>query len=150
MWKEKLQQIVREMESYDEEINVGATKEKIQVFLKKSKAELNVTVPDEYLKILEVVNGIEFNGFILYGIDEELLDGNQNQSIYGMIEYNKIWYENDWQKKYLFLGESDISWFVYDLEECQYRELDNPSGRESEAFDCVEGLVERVLGDALE
>lgn len=26
----------------------------------------------------------------------------------------------------------------------------NSSGRENEAFDCVEGLVERVLGDALE
>lgn len=150
MWKERLQQIVQEMESYDEEINVGATREEIQLFLKRSKTELNVAVPDEYLKILEVVNGIEFNGFILYGIDEELLDGKQNQSIYGMIEYNKILHENERKKKYLFLGESDISWFVYDLEECQYRELDNPSGRESEAFDCVEDLVEKILSDALE
>lgn len=39
-------------------------------------------MPDEYLKIFEVVNGIEFNGFILYGIDEELLDAQQNQSIW--------------------------------------------------------------------
>ena len=43
------------------------------------------------------------------------VDVQQNQSINGMIENNKIWYENEWQKKYLFLGESDISWYVYDL-----------------------------------
>lgn len=150
MWKEKLQQIVQEMKSYDEEINDGATMEEMRLFVEKSKTELKVAVPDEYLKILEVVNGIEFNGFILYGIDEELLDVQQNQSIYGMIEYNKIWYENEWQKRYLFLGESNISWFVYDLDECQYCELDNPSGDEVEVFDNVESLVEKILCDALE
>ena len=150
MWKDKLQQIVQEMKLYDEEINDGATMEEIRLFLEKSKAELKVVVPDEYLKILEVVNGIEFNGFILYGIDEELLDAQQNQSIYGMVEYNKIWYENEWQRRYLFLGESNISWFVYDLDECQYCELDNPSGDEGEVFDNVESLIEKVLCDALE
>lgn len=150
MWKAKLQQIVQEMHSYDEEINVGATKEEIQLFCEKCRAELKADIPDEYLRILEVVNGIEFNGFILYGIDEELLDEQQNQSIYGLIEYNKIWYENEWQKRYLFLGESDISWFVYDLEEHKYCELDNPSGSESEVFDHMEGLVEKFLSDALE
>lgn len=150
MWKEKLQQIAQEMKLYDEEINDGATMEEIQLFLEKSKTELKVDVPDEYLKILEVVNGIEFNGFILYGIDEELLDEQQNQSIYGMIEYNKIWYENEWQKQYVFLGESDISWFVYDLIKAQYCELDNPSGEEVEVFDDVESLVEKILCDALE
>lgn len=150
MWKEKLQQIVQEMKSYGEEINNGVATAEIQLFLEKSKTELHVAVPDEYLKILEVVNGIEFNGFILYGIDEELLDAQQNQSIHGMIESNKIWYEDEWQKRYLFLGESDISWFVYDLEKHQYCELDNPSGTECEVFDNVEDLVEKILCDALE
>ena len=149
MWKEKLQQIVQEMKSYDEEINAGATMEEIQSFLEKSKTELKVDVPDEYLKILQVVNGIEFNGFILYGIDEELLDVQQNQSINGMIENNKIWYENEWQKKYLFFGESDISWYVYDLVKGQYCELDNPSGEEIEVFENAECLVEKLLCDAL-
>ncbi len=86
----------------------------------------------------------------MYGIDEELLDTQPNQPINGMIEYNKIWYENEWQKQYLFLGESDISWFAYDLVKGQYCELDNPSGKETEAFDCAESLVEKILCDALE
>lgn len=57
------------------------------------------------MKILEVVNGIEFNGFILYGIDEELLDAQQNQSIHGMIESNKMWYESEWQKDGSVIGK---------------------------------------------
>ena len=52
-------------------------------------------------------------------------------------------------KKNIFLGESNISWYVYDLNECKYYELDNPSGRKTEMFVSMECLVEKILGDAL-
>ena len=48
------------------------------------------------------------------------------------------------------MGESHISWYVYDLISKKYCELDNPSGREIEIFDSVDSLVDRVLCDALE
>ena len=149
MWKEKLQEIVDEQKKYGEKVNIGATEEEIELFFRVTKAELNVNLPNDYKKILEQVNGLEFNGFILYGIDQNLLRGQPNQSINGLIEYNKIWYENEWQKKYIFIGESNISWYVYDLEERQYFELDNPSGREIGLFSDLESIVERLLSDAL-
>lgn len=58
MWKEKLQQIVQEMKSYGEKINNGATTAEIQLFLEKNKTELNVAVPDEYLKMFDNVEGL--------------------------------------------------------------------------------------------
>ncbi len=149
MWKDKLQEIVQEMNLFGEKINIGATVEEIQLFLKETKTELKVDLPDDYVKILEVVNGIEFNGFILYGIDQHLLDMQPNQTINGLIECNKIWYENEWQKNYIFLGDSDISWYVYDLIECRYCILDKPSGRKMEEFKSLECLVEKLLSDAL-
>ena len=66
-----------------------------------------------------------------------------------LIRYNKIWYDNEWQKKYIFIGESSISWYVYDFAECKYIELDNPSGRENEVFSSLECMVEKLLSDAL-
>lgn len=149
MWKDKLKEIVQEKNLYGEKVNIGATVEEIELFFKEIKDELMVDLPNDYAKVLEVVNGIEFNGFILYGIDQNLLDKQQNQTINGLIEYNKIWYENEWQKKYIFLGESNISWYAYDLTEHKFCELDNPSGRESEVFDSLECLVEKMLSDAL-
>jgi len=149
MWKDKLQEIVQEKNLYGEKINIGATAEEIRLFIKKATDELRVDLPDGYVKILEVVNGIEFNGFILYGIDQYLLGRQQNQTINGLIEYNKIWYENEWQKRYIFLGESNISWYVYDLVKHQYFELDNPSGRENVVFSSLECMVEKLLSDAL-
>ncbi len=129
MWKDKLQEIIQEKNLYGEKVNIGATESEIELFLTETKTELNVDLPIDYVKILEYVNGLEFNGFILYGIDKDLLSMQPNQSINGLIEYNKIWYENEWQKKYIFIGESNISWYVYDMVECRYLKLDNPSGR---------------------
>lgn len=149
MWKDKLQEIVQEKKIYGEKVNIGATEEEIEIFFKEAKAELNVDLPYDYAKILELVNGLEFNGFILYGIDQNLLSKHPNQSINGLIEYNKIWYENEWQKKYIFIGESNISWYVYDFAKCKYVELDNPSGRENEVFFSLECMVEKILSDAL-
>lgn len=150
MWKAKLKKIVREKRTYGEKVNIGATEKEIEMFFEEAKAKLNVDLPTDYAKILGVVNGLEFNGFILYGIDQHLLSKQPNQRINGLIEYNKIWYENEWQKKYIFIGESDISWYVYDLVECQYFELDNPSGSENEVFSSLERMVDKLLSDALE
>lgn len=149
MWKDKLQEIVQEKKIYGEKVNIGANEEEIKIFYKEVKDEIKVDLPNEYVKILRTVNGLEFNGFILYGIDQYLLNKKQNQSINGLIGYNKIWYENEWQKKYIFIGESNISWYVYDLAECKYIELDNPSGTENEMFSSIECMVEKLLSDAL-
>ena len=149
MWKDKLQEIAQKMSLYGEKINIGASPEEIQLFLKEVKAEIKVDLPKEYIQILEVINGIEFNGFILYGIDQYLLYEQPKQAVNGLIDCNMVWYENEWQKQYIFLGESHISWYVYDLTEGKYCELDNPSGSKSGVFDSLESLVEKVLGDAL-
>jgi hypothetical protein len=150
MWKERLQEIIQEEKLYGEEVNTGATEKEIALFFEEAKAELNVDLPNDYTKILEQVNGLEFNGFILYGIDQKLLSKQPNQTINGLIENNKLWYENEWLKEYIFIGESSISWYVYDLAEGKYVELDNPSGEEIEVFSGLECMVEKVLSDALE
>lgn len=149
MWKQKLDKIIQEKSLYREKVNKGATQEEIQILRKSIKTELNVDLPIEYIKSLEIVNGLEFNGFIFYGIDGKLLNDTPNQHISGLLEYNKVWYENEWQKQYIFLGESNISWYVYDLKMKQYYELDSPSGSKIEEFSSFDCLLEKMLSDSL-
>ena len=134
---------------YDEEVNLGASKEEIDKLIVEAKEKLSVEIPKEYLDILSKVNGIEFNGFILYGVDKYLLEHEMNQSIYGLVDSNKIWYENEEQKKYLFLGESNISWYVYEYKNKIFIELDNPSGREINKFNSFYEMFNKLLVDAL-
>lgn len=149
MWEDDFKKIVDEKKMYKEEVNVGATKEEIKKFTVEVKKSLDKEIPKEYLNIIERVNGIEFNGFILYGIDEFLLENEPKQHIYGLIDSNQIWYENEEQKQYLFLGESNISWYVYKYDNESFIELDNPSGREINKFSNFEDMFEKLLLDAL-
>lgn len=150
MWNEKINIIAKEKNLYGEKLNYGATEKEIKEFEKESVVELNVELPKEYIQILSEINGFEYNGFIFYGIDETILDKIPNQHINGLIEYNKIWYENEWQTKYLFLGESNISWYVYDLSKKKYCELDNPLGSKIEEFNDIYHLLDKLLSDSLE
>lgn len=149
MWKEHLEEIIQEEKRYGEDINCGISEEEAEAFIKAVKDELAIALPEEYLKILRTINGIEFNGFILYGVDEPLLGEAPDQHVNGLIDCNKVWHENEWQKQYLFLGEGSISWYVYDLKTKKYCELDNPSGELSEEFDDLEQMFDKMLADVL-
>lgn len=149
MWKDNLKKIIDEKKMYDEEVNQGASQGEITKLIEEANKKLDVEIPREYLDILSNINGIEFNGFILYGVDEDLLEDPVNQSIYGLVDLNEMWYENEEQKEYLFLGESDISWYVYQFKNKCFMELDNPSGRESNKFDDFYKMFDKMLNDAI-
>ena len=149
MCQKSLKKIVNEKKYYEEEVNRGAYKEEITRLIKEVKRKLNVEIPIEYLDIVSRINGIEFNGFILYGVDEYLLECKMNQCIDGLIDANQMWYENEEQKKYLFLGESNISWYVYEHKNHIFIELDNPSGRKINEFNSFYEMFNKILTDAM-
>lgn len=149
MWKERLEEIIQEEKKYGEEINGGISEEEVELFVKEVEDGLNTALPEEYIKVLRVVNGLEYNGVILYGADETILKEAPRQTVNGLIDCNQVWYENEWQKQYLFLGESSISWYVYDLRAAKYYALDNPSGEISEEFEDLEQMLDKMLEEAL-
>lgn len=149
MWKDKLREIEKIKNIYGEKINVGALEKELNIFSESMKNECNMNLPEEYLNFLRIINGIEFNGFILYGIDQTLLSETPNQHINGLIENNKIWLDEGIYQELIFLGESNISWYVYDKLKNEYIELDNPSGSTVMEFNSLEHMLDKVLGDSL-
>lgn len=144
---EIVNQIKQEMEKYSEKINDGATDNEIKVFTNEVREKLNIKLPQEYYQVLKIVNGLEFNGFIIYGIDENLLKKNTNQHINGFIDNNLICYDNEWLKQYIFFGESDISWYVYDILSKMYFEIDRPSEEKMFSFNDLTDMVKKILTD---
>ncbi|MCC5804373.1 SMI1/KNR4 family protein [Rossellomorea vietnamensis] len=106
----------------------------------------NIIIPEPYIEFLKEVNGLDFNGLVMYGVDEEILEKEIDEKIHGFIETNAFWYENDWQKQYIFLGESDTAWYCYVPKENVYVELDKPSGTLMQSFKSFDAM----LSDALE
>ncbi|EEM73015.1 hypothetical protein bthur0009_8040 [Bacillus thuringiensis serovar andalousiensis BGSC 4AW1] len=109
------------------------------------KENFNVGLPSEYEEFLKTVNGLDFNGLVLYGVDSYLLDTERDESICGLIETNEIWYENEFQKEYLFLGDSNIAWFCKNISEGTYLELDKPSGMVMNTYNDFNTMLEEAL-----
>jgi len=92
----------------------------------------------DYEEFLKVQNGFEFDGLIFYGTT----DYENN-----LISENEAW---DFQgesfgHKYLFLGDDDISWYVYDISEMCFAELDKPSGDLIERFKDFDSMLLSAL-----
>lgn len=149
MWSEKLQEMKNVNAILGKEINDGATDEDIQKFVEKIGDSISDKILNPYVNVLKRVNGLEFNGFFLYGIDSNLLDNKSKQPINGFIDNNKVWHETEWQREYIFLADSNISWYTYDLSANKFYELDKPSGEIVDEFDDIDLLVDKLLGDAL-
>lgn len=139
MWKNYLKNIENEQKKYGESINMG---------LSDYLASQIMDLPVSFINFLEEVNGLEYNGYIIYGINDPAVVCLQ--PVYDIYEYNEIWHENDEMRRYLFIGESNLSWYVYDTKSEIYAELDNPSGRLINSFDTLDLLLSQVLQEALE
>ena len=149
MWQTKLQEIIDINNRFNERINNGATDEDIKVFLENIEDNDVQNALQSYLTFLKVVNGLEFNGYIFYGIDQHLLSYTPKQQINGFIDNNEVWNDLEWERKYVFFGDSSISWYVYDIESTKYYELDKPSGDVMETYDSLELMLDKVLVEAL-
>ena len=101
MWKERLEEIGQEEKRYGQDINRGISEE-AGTFIKAVKDEQGIALSEEYLKILRTINGIEYNGFILYGVDEPILNEAPNQHINGLIDCNKVCYEMNGKNNIFF------------------------------------------------
>lgn len=149
MWKDKLKEVEERMKLFGDEINNGSSPNEINNFCAEVLKKFSITLPNEFSEFLSCINGIEFNGHIIYGIDKEYVTTKCNQSIVGLIDLNETWYDNKDLKKYLFLGESDMSWYVWMIETNTYLELDKPSGTIIKQYNKLEEMIATILESSL-
>ncbi|KXY83067.1 MULTISPECIES: YrhA family protein [Bacillus] len=149
MWKNLVLEIEKIEKSFNDKLNTPATDTEIQRLREHAKEKINIDLPREYVEFLKTVNGLDFNGLVLYGVDSSLLETEKDEQICGFIETNEIWYENEFQKDYLFFGDSNIAWFCKNLSDSTYLELDKPSGTVMNTYNDFNTMLEEALKTAL-
>ncbi|MFJ8526589.1 YrhA family protein [Bacillus sp. NPDC094106] len=149
MWKNLILEIGKIENSFNDKLNTPATDTEVQKLRERVKKSFNVDLPSEYEEFLKTVNGLDFNGLVIYGVDPSLLETERDEQICGLIDTNEIWYENEWQKIYLFLGDSDIAWFCKNLSDGTYLKLDKPSGTVMETYNDFNTMLEEALKTTL-
>lgn len=149
MWKNLLSEIEKIEQEYGTNLNSPASNEQIDALINAVQEKFEYTLPEQYINFLRIVNGLEFNGFIFYGVDSSFSEGGAKQSIIGYIDTNEICYENEHQRQYMFFGDSSIGWYCLDILNRMYVELDKPSGTLMEVFKDFDSMLEKALTDSL-
>ncbi|NMV97930.1 YrhA family protein [Bacillus velezensis] len=151
MWVNLLEEIRKTEAKYGDELNSPVTDKELSNFdeVVLSKFPIN-EIPLGYKKFLQTVNGLDFNGLVIYGLDQELLREENDEEVYGFFETNEQWHENDEQKKYLFFGDSDTAWYCLDVIENAYLELDKPSGTLMNKFNDFNAMLADALKVSLD
>lgn len=149
MWKNLILEIEDILKSVNYKLNTPATDTEVQKLREHAKEKFNVDLPSEYEEFLKIINGLDFNGLVLYGVDSPLLETEKDEQICGFIDTNEIWYENEFQKEYLFFGDSNIAWFCKNLSDSTYLELDKPSGTVMNTYNDFNTMLEEALKTAL-
>ena len=151
MWVNLLEEIRKIEAKYGDELNSPVTDQEIRNFEEAVLGKFPVNeIPSGYKKFLQTVNGLDFNGLVIYGLDQELLREENDEEVYGFIETNEQWHENDEQKKYLFFGDSDTAWYCLDVIENEYLELDKPSGTLMNKFNDFNAMLADALKVSLD
>lgn len=151
MWEKKIEEIRKIEERYGGRLNEPASNHEINKMQENISVKYNgFILPIEYNDFLKELNGLEFNGLILYGVDKTFFDKEIEEDVQGFIEANEIWHENKWQKQYIFFADSDTAWYCYDLNGRGFLELDKPSGTVMNSFSNFEAMLEEALSTRLD
>lgn len=149
MWMNLISKISEVEEKYGDFVNSGVPNTVFSALMKKHNVWPNNEVMGDYKRFLSQVNGIDFNGFILYGISQKTNPDIIDEDVYDIFEMNIIWHEESSNNSYFFLGESGMSWYVYDTFDRVYKELDLPSGDLVNKYSTLDDFLESVLKIAL-
>lgn len=145
-WEDLLLEIKKIEERYGSSLRDSASGKEIIKLIDHAQKELGyIELSESYIDFLRKVNGLDFNGLVIYGVDQAFLDKEVNEDVHGFIETNQIWHENDGLKRYIFFGDSDTAWYGYDEQESVYVELDKPSGTLIQSFESFDSLIKDAL-----
>ncbi|MED4354972.1 YrhA family protein [Schinkia azotoformans] len=151
MWRDLLAEVENVLSEHGFNLRKPATNQEIKRLQESVVLKLNgFALPEQFIQFLMTVNGLDFNGLVIYGVDKPLLETEVDKEIHGFIETNEIWYENEWQKQYVFFGDSDIALYCYDLIQKVYLELDKPSCTVMNTFSDFNTMLKDALKTRLE
>jgi hypothetical protein len=144
MFEKLRRRLAMDMAPFSKKPPAAAADAQISELAARGEAELGIVLPEPYMEFLREMNGFAWNDAIMYGCDA---DGERPGV--DLVEQNKSWHDNEWNKRYLFLGESSISWYVFDSADGRYKLLDLPSGADMEIFDGFHDLVAALVAVAV-
>jgi hypothetical protein len=127
----------------------GAHPDDLETAQSEAEDQLRVQLPAELLAVLEAVDGFSENGVTLYSADHD----PQDDQAYGpsiVAENLCLWSTlPELAEEYLFLGDSDLWYFVWEIESDRYLALSRSTLKPVHYFGSIEAMINDMLAQAL-
>lgn len=150
MWREKISHISKIREKRNRKLNLPINEKELSKFRKSVVEKFGEDVlPQQYYEFLQTVNGIAFNGLIIYGIDQSFFDFKPINQVDSFFDANETWESIKDEDELIFFGDSDIAWYCYNVSKKKFVELDKPSGEHMETFCDFDTMLKSALSVAL-
>lgn len=131
---------------YGNELQPPASISQIETFKADFFEFCQKEVPVAYSNLLELHNGLIWNGLNIYATETLSYANHKDIRILGFIEANKGYRIDDQRfKSYLVFADSDISYYVYSMPENEYQVLDNVSLDRFEVYKAFDEFLEYML-----
>jgi len=140
---ELLRRIEAEKREFDQTVQPPAAPAAIERLRTHARDSLRTELPDGYVRFLQHADGLDFNGYVIYGASE-----HEKPYLAGLAEANAQL--ADPPARYVFYGETGDELFAQDREGGAWVLLDRPSLDVIENFPSFEAMLERMLHDAYE
>jgi hypothetical protein len=141
-------QLVRDAANGSRPLVPGASADRLAELTRQCRMELGIELPTSLLDVLGIVDGFVENGVSLYGVDN---DQGEDETVPGLVAQNlALWSAfPESAQKYLFVGDSELWHFAYQIASSTYVALSRSTVRLVHRFSCVEALVNDMLAQAL-
>jgi hypothetical protein len=128
----------------------GAAEEELAELSKAVRKELGILLPTAAVEILRQVDGFVENGVSLYGVDPEFRDDHFDSGPGILAENQAKWSAYaDMAQSYLFIGDSDLWFFVIEMNSGQPLALNRSTFTPEHSFGTVEEMVNDMMRQAL-
>ncbi len=134
---------------WGEVLEPGATESEIDDFVKKVERQYDAVLPEAYIDMLRIVNGLEFNGLIVYGTKDSISDLNSSPLDFFVANDSFRETRNRDAEKLLLLGETSTGLLVYDTDCKQFQYRDRIGIDRVEPYSCFEAMLETEVKKAL-
>jgi len=131
-------------------IQPPCSEEQIERLKMDTEELLYCKVPDQYIEFLRRINGLCWNGLVIYASAKSPLTGFEHlpeRFIEGLVDANILWRGYEINEDYLVFAESGISLYVYNLIESQYEEQDQSCREVVKVVPDFDHLIASALSD---
>ncbi len=141
----KLDRILSEARRWREAVPRGASDAEISVLEARCRAELRYPLQEQHAAFLRTVDGLDFNGFLIYGA------GRTSSALGSFVDVNLLWRDDPSKAEFVIMAESGIDLFghcpVTGELFCADRTGLDVMERYASVDDLIEAVLDRMIDD---